>query len=145
MAVAAATDLHESVGSVAEVMDIMQTEFPKLFEAFERGGGHMRAGMERVGGGMDRLTQMLTDTGRTAAPMGAGALGGYVLANLLGKKRPKRESEHDREKREKHQHLINLLGAAGGGALGFYMKNKLDPAVTPAIETYKPPEPSTTT
>jgi uncharacterized membrane protein YebE (DUF533 family) len=85
--------------------------------------------MLSVGGGVTGLTEMLQNAGRTAAPVAAGGLGGYVLANLLAKKRPNRESESDRERRENRQHLINLLGAAGGGALGMILKNKFAPGI----------------
>jgi hypothetical protein len=145
-----AQEAQQSIGGIAQIVETLEREFPLVFQAlqtagetFESGGEHMRKGMESVGGGVQGLTDMLQSVGRTAAPVGAGALGGYVLANLLGKQAPARESERDREKREKQQHLINLLAGAGGGALGFYMKNKFGSPEAAAGPTQS--NPSTTT
>ena len=60
-----------------------------------------------------------------AAPVGAGALGGYILSQLLGPGVRKDETPSEREKRERLQRIYSLLGTTGGGALGYYLANRL--------------------
>ena len=121
-------DLHDTAQTVKK-------ETPRVFKDVSDAGADVREGMFSVSDAVGQGVDMVREGGRAIAPVGAGALGGYVLANLLGKKVPKREAQHEREKRERHQRLINLLGAAGGGALGLFLKNKFDPMAPANPET----------
>jgi len=59
-----------------------------------------------------------------AAPVGAGALGGYIASQLLGPGVKEDETPSEREKRERLQRIYNLLGMTGGGGLGYYLANR---------------------
>ena len=129
-------DLAKStVEDLGESATTAKKQLPQFFKGFESGMGQFQEGTSRVADAGEEGINLIREGARAIAPVGAGALGGYVLANLLGKKVPKREAQHEREKRERHQRLINLLGAAGGGALGLFLKNKFDPMAPANPET----------
>jgi hypothetical protein len=105
--------LTKNLPAVGEALQVLPDTAEELSSGLK--SQSQEAGRWRVGVG---------DFATKAAPAGAGALGGYILSQLLGPGVKKDETPSQREKRERLQRIYNLLGMTGGGGLGYYLANR---------------------
>jgi hypothetical protein len=120
-----AEGLTEDVASAANVAE----EAAQPFVDTIAGVGQSIGQTAESGKGMtDEMAAIRESIGRglsKAAPVGAGALGGYILSSLLGPGVEQDETPSERERRERLQRIYNLVGTTGGGALGYFLANRL--------------------
>lgn len=108
--------------------EFIDTNAPKLTAATENflpAATQVATGLKAQSDEAGRWRQSIGDAVNKAAPAGAGALGGYVLSQLLGPSVKEDETPNQKEKRERLQRIYNLLGVTGGGGLGYYLANRL--------------------
>tara|TARA_R110002051_G_scaffold213338_4_gene278297 strand:+ start:2024 stop:3394 length:1371 start_codon:yes stop_codon:yes gene_type:complete len=116
----AVQDVEGLAGNVGHIAEIGATAAEPAAKAVAQLGSDVSGAAGESAAWREDLKHGLS----RAAPVGAGALGGYILSQLLGPGVKEDETPSQREKRERLQRIYNLLGATGGGGLGYYLANR---------------------
>ena len=121
----AAGEFQDVTSSTAEFTGEVLPKLKNVLDPLPETARTMSEGMRSQAEEAGRWREGVGTAINKAAPVGAGALGGYILSSLLGPRVKQDETPSERERRERLQRIYNLVATTGGGALGYYLSNRL--------------------
>jgi len=120
----AAGEFQEVTSDAAEFTGEVLPQISRVLDPLPGAAADVSAGMKSQAEEAGKWREGVGTAINKAAPVGAGALGGYILSSLLGPGVKQDETPSERERRERLQRIYNLVATTGGGALGYYLSNR---------------------